>query len=102
MAGAGSGSILFLSLRTGSDESVIPLGDGSNSIGDLNVPPTNGGGSNFIGELSDPPLSEIQKMMRELKQFRKEKQECEARRKRRLEMAKGSNGDFLGDEIESG
>jgi hypothetical protein len=100
MAGAGSDTIPFFSLRTGSDEWETPIGGGSNSIGDLNVPPVNGGGSNSIGDLNHPPPSEMQKMMRELEQLRKEKQRREARRKRRLEMTRGSDSDSSDDEVE--
>lgn len=100
MAGAGSGTIPFFSLRTGSDEWETPIGGGSNSIGDLNVPPVNGGGSNSIGDLNHPPSSEVQKMMRELEQLREEKQRREARRKRRIETTRGTDSDSSDDEFE--
>ena len=90
----------FFPLRTGSDEWETPIGGGSNLIGELNVPTVNGGGSNSIGHLNHPPSSEMQKMMRELEQFRKEKQRREARRKRRLEMTRGSDSDSSDDEVE--
>lgn len=102
MAGAGSGTIEFLSLRTGSDDSEIPIGGGSNTIGDLNEPPLNGGGLSFIGDLNDPPSSEIQKMMRELEQLRKEKEKREARRKKRKEEDYESDSDSSEDERDKG
>ncbi|XP_062009701.1 uncharacterized protein LOC133726207 [Rosa rugosa] len=89
MAGAAPDGIPFLSLRTGSDESPPHQ-------------PLNGSIPSPIGDLNLPPADETQRLRQELEQFRKEKRDREARRRRRLERflqldSDSSDDDAIGD-----